>query len=353
MHTCLVALGSNLGDSSELLRKSAQQLDEHPQIQLGRCSRWYRTLPFGGPPGQAEYLNGAAQLRTNLPPHGLLDVVQRCEIALGRTRSERWAARTIDLDLLLVDDFVLDTPTLVLPHPHMSYRQFVLKPAAEVAPEMVHPKTGWTVHQLYENAQRKPSYVALAGLTGVDKTTLAQAVCRRLSCRMITEPVDENPESECRSSPFRRAWKAESDLLQRRAELLKVAYFMNEDQILISDFWFDQSVAFASRWFNEDQLGAYRWQWTALKENIIKPNLVVLLYATPEQRLSRTKRRDRLDEGVFTKESLDHLHGVLENQTSQSGVGPVTHIDVDSTDAADQITVAVKALFSPCIDDGS
>ena len=99
-----------------------------------------RDRPIGGPAGQEPFLNAAALLETSLPPAELLARLQRIELHLGRTRETRWAARTLDLDLLLYDNLVLNTPYLTLPHPRMAFRRFVLEPAAEVAPEMAHPR---------------------------------------------------------------------------------------------------------------------------------------------------------------------------------------------------------------------
>ena len=96
-----------------------------------------RNRAVGGPAGQRAFLNAAARLETSLPPAELLARLQRIEWHLGRTGAKtRWAARTLDLDLLLYDDLVLSTPYLTLPHPRMAFRRFVLEAAAEVAPEM-------------------------------------------------------------------------------------------------------------------------------------------------------------------------------------------------------------------------
>ena len=101
-------------------------------------------------------MNAAALLETDLPPAALLAALQDIERRLGRIRAERWGPRTIDLDLLLYDQLELETPELILPHPRMSFRRFVLGPAAEIAAEMAHPVCGNTIGGLVTAALGRP-----------------------------------------------------------------------------------------------------------------------------------------------------------------------------------------------------
>jgi 2-amino-4-hydroxy-6-hydroxymethyldihydropteridine diphosphokinase len=151
MAWCLLALGSNLGDRAELLCRAIDALSRLPHTRLTARSSWHETQPQGGPPGQGPFLNGAALLSTTLSPEALSSELLRIETALGRVRGERWGPRTIDLDLLLYDHEMRDAPELTLPHPRMASRRFVLAPAVEVAPWMVHPTSGWTIAQLLAN----------------------------------------------------------------------------------------------------------------------------------------------------------------------------------------------------------
>lgn len=140
MQLAAIALGSNLGESQQILEAALARLDATPSIQVTARSPWYRTAPVGPP--QPDYLNGCALLATTLEPEALLDVLLATEAQFGRVRTTRWGARTLDLDLLLMGDRILDTPRLQLPHPRLTERAFVLVPLAAIAPDWVEPRSG-------------------------------------------------------------------------------------------------------------------------------------------------------------------------------------------------------------------
>jgi 2-amino-4-hydroxy-6-hydroxymethyldihydropteridine diphosphokinase len=162
MANCLIGLGSNLGDRGAHLEEALEQLRLLTQTQFGAASSFRDTQPAGGPQSQAPYLNAAATIETSLTPQQMLAELQRIEIQLGRVREERWGPRTIDLDLLLFDQIELETPELTLPHPRMSFRRFVLEPAAEIAAEMVYPINGWTIAELLAHSNKGLRRICLA-----------------------------------------------------------------------------------------------------------------------------------------------------------------------------------------------
>ena len=127
--------GSNLGDSRRLLRDALDALGD----QVAGVSPLYETEPVGGPPGQPNYLNVVVELDTDQTPRELLGLARRLEAAAGRERAERWGPRTLDVDVLLVGDMRVDEPDLVVPHPRMHERRFVMAPLADLAPELVPP----------------------------------------------------------------------------------------------------------------------------------------------------------------------------------------------------------------------
>ena len=127
-----LGLGSNLGDRWQYLREAVAALPDVVAV-----SPVYETSPVGGPEGQGPYLNVVVELSTELTPRELLEVAQSLEAAAARERTQRWGPRTLDVDVLLVDDLAVDEPDLVVPHPRMWERRFVLAPLADLAPELL------------------------------------------------------------------------------------------------------------------------------------------------------------------------------------------------------------------------
>ncbi len=141
MHTAFVALGGNLGDPQSTLRQGITALADLPQGRLVATSSLYRSAALGHA-DQPDFVNAVAQLSTELAPQPLLAALLAIEKRFGRERSFRNAPRTLDLDLLLYDAQTIDEPELVVPHPRMHERAFVLAPLLEIAPGCVIPGKG-------------------------------------------------------------------------------------------------------------------------------------------------------------------------------------------------------------------
>ena len=145
-HTAYVALGSNLGDKEANLRR-ALELVQQRGVEVVKTSSFICTEPYGVT-DQPQFLNGVCEVRTSLAPLALLHTLLEIEQEMGRVRLRHWGERNIDLDLLLYEDVVMDTPELILPHPDMQNRDFVLLPLAEIAPEIIHPTLQKTISEL-------------------------------------------------------------------------------------------------------------------------------------------------------------------------------------------------------------
>ena len=147
---CYIAIGSNLDRPVDKARTAVRALADLHDSELVRVSSLYSSKPMG-PADQPDYINAVALIRTTLPPLALLDALQAIELEHGRVRKEnRWGPRTLDLDVLLYGDQVIDTPRLTVPHYGMKIREFVLYPLQEIAPDLVLPD-GETLISLVDN----------------------------------------------------------------------------------------------------------------------------------------------------------------------------------------------------------
>lgn len=150
-----IGLGSNLGDREANLRQALEYLEQAPDTTVVRASSLYDTEPVGVE-DQPHFLNAVAQLDTQLTPRQLLWNLMLVERRLGRVRSKRWGPRTIDLDMLLYEDAVMEEDDLHLPHPELAKRSFVLVPLVELEPLLVHPVTGETMLSLLQRLGARP-----------------------------------------------------------------------------------------------------------------------------------------------------------------------------------------------------
>lgn len=153
-HTAYIALGSNMGDKEKYLNEAVEKLQHTSDCQVLKVSDFLVTAPYGGVE-QDDFLNGALALKTLLTPQELLERLHEIEQEAHRERLIHWGPRTLDLDILLYDDLVLDTPDLIIPHVEMHLRDFVLIPLAQIAPWKRHPVLGLTVSQMLADLQAK------------------------------------------------------------------------------------------------------------------------------------------------------------------------------------------------------
>jgi 2-amino-4-hydroxy-6-hydroxymethyldihydropteridine diphosphokinase len=157
-HTAYIAIGSNLGDRLANCRKGIQALDDHRRSWLQQCSRMYETEPVGYA-DQEWFINCVIEVRTILSPFALLDRTQTIQRSLGRVGDTiRFGPRILDLDILFYDNVILDSPPLIIPHPRMHERRFVLRPLCDLDASIVHPvlqqEVGYLLSQLPDDGPR-------------------------------------------------------------------------------------------------------------------------------------------------------------------------------------------------------
>jgi len=148
-HTAYIALGANMGDERAYLDGAVSALDSAQGCRVKKVADYIVTKPYGGV-DQNDFLNGALELETLLTPEELLALLHKIEAQAGRERKVHWGPRTLDLDILLYDDCVIDGPELTIPHKEMYFRDFVLRPLAQIAPYKMHPLLHKTVSRLLE-----------------------------------------------------------------------------------------------------------------------------------------------------------------------------------------------------------
>jgi len=195
MATALLGLGSNLGDREATLRAAVAAIDALPDVRVSRTSAFHRSRPVGGPAGQGEFLNAAATIETKTPPLRLLAELQDIESRLGRRATTvRWAARPLDIDLLLYGAEVIETPMLTLPHPRLTFRRFVLAPAVEVAARMLHPVIGWPLERLLLHLNAAADLVAIVSPSEKHRRHFGDIIVKRFQVRPATGPSFANAE---------------------------------------------------------------------------------------------------------------------------------------------------------------
>ncbi len=300
MAVCLLGLGSNLGDCAHLLTAAVQRLSDDPRTVVQRVSRWHPTTAIGGPPNQPDFLNGAVLIDTHLAVDALLQHVQSVEHQLGRRRIQRWDARPIDIDLLLYEDLVCDTPELQLPHPWMAVRRFVLEPAAEIAAHMLHPLLGWTVGQMATHLDQTPPRFALNGaFDSAILTRLAEATGAKLirdpllplpgeegsACNAVWRETDferfsGQPDDCATADPLlpesaRTFYAQQIEFLDRRHRRLTDSLWVNPIQPVISPFWLDESVLTALGGLKPREQESFEQQFVARMTTIAAPKLLI------------------------------------------------------------------------------
>jgi 2-amino-4-hydroxy-6-hydroxymethyldihydropteridine diphosphokinase len=326
MATTLIALGANLGDRQGNLQRAIAMLDRPPTQRVVAHSRWFSTAPIGGPAGQAEFVNAAARVETSLSPLQLLAAVREIEAELGRQRRERWAARCVDLDLLLFDDLILKTPELELPHPRMAFRRFVLEPAADVAADLLHPVIGWTIGQLLTHLNGAPNYLAVTGLPGVGKTGMAQAAAAATASIFVADPGPAAARLPLETAAA-QALAEEQSRWRQRSELLCRERWTTESPVIISDFWLRQSLAYSRLWQDEQQRLEFAAECRSMDTELVQPKLLVLL------------------DKPTVPESWKTVRTELRNLVYQCGRGPMLELDASRPDwALIELRAAVEAM---------
>lgn len=337
MATCLIGIGANLGDRSATLDAAVDRLSHNSRVRVLRRSQWLQTSAIGGPASQPEFLNGALVVETPLAPRAVLQLLHDVESALGRERKGHWHPRTLDLDLLLYDKLVVADDDLVVPHPRMAVRRFVLEPAAEVAADFCHPPTGWTVAQLLAHLNTSHQYAAVTSSSSALSTRLAVDIASRSGAQRIDLELNAtSAASAAGSTPpgwleLARTWASELDVERWRAVAAP-----GGNSWVVSNHWFAESRRAgdidhpAHDAVSSVAESAAAWQ--ELNARVVQPRLILAV----ERRTSRAG-------GVgYSPAANEPVAAALAAELSRPGHGPVLLLDADDWDRA--VIEAIAAL---------
>jgi 2-amino-4-hydroxy-6-hydroxymethyldihydropteridine diphosphokinase len=385
MARCLIGCGSNVGQRREQLDRAVELLRFMPGVSLVSVSRYRETRPIGGPPSQPPFLNGACLIETDLGPHDVMGMLAAVENTLHRERGERWGPRTIDLDLLLYDDLVVNGEALTVPHPRMATRRFVLEPCAEIAPRVEHPLAGCTLQELLDNISKPHLHVAVAGVPGSGAPEVAAAIADATLARLVHAPAplppsafrsrdgDADADADARGSAelwIEREWHA---AVWPWARPLAADRWPADPHGTVADYWLETLRVAAMESLPPAAFERFDVEYAGVAAGTVAPDVVILLTIAPDvidERIAFLSRQTAPHTDVFSDlgsaavcasprlagAALTRLQERLACRLRRDGDGvrngrtslvPRAVVTIDASDlgkAADEAVAAVEAM---------
>lgn len=337
--TAYIGLGSNLGDREEYIRSALELLKANEHIEVARVSDIIETAPLGGVE-QPKYLNAIAEVSTTLSAEDLHKKVTNIESSLGRVRRDKWSPRTIDLDLLLFGSEIMKLPDLIVPHPQMHLRSFVLKGLCQLNGDLLHPVIKEPMKKLamrlngadFVLNQDSPQLVSVAGIIGVGKTTLAKGLSKLFGCEVLLEPYDTNPFlPDVYAGRKELALDSQLYFLTNRVSQLS-RKLLSPGQIVISDYIFNQDRIYAGQLLNARQIELYDKIYGPLSAEISEPVLVIYLQDSSKNCMKRIHGRGRPYEQIIEVKFLDALSRDYEQLFAEWKTCPVIQLTISEFD---------------------
>ena len=350
-----ISLGSNKGDKFKNLQEAINQI----YLYTGNVkiiSKVYKTPSFGFQ--SEDFLNACILIETELPPSKLLKQILKIEKSLGRVRTKknRYTDRTIDIDILFYSDQIVETKNLIIPHPEIQNRKFVLQPLSEIASEINHPVFNKNVTQLLDECQdkstiehiniwlKKPSkkfqfencnYIAIEGNIGAGKTSLAKRIAHDFNAKLILERFADNPflpkfyeDSQRYAFPLEMSFLADR-YQQISDDLAQLDLFKD---FIVSDYDIFKSLIFSKITLQEDEFNLYRKLFYLMYKDIAKPDIYVYLYQNTDRLKANIKKRGRKYEQNIDADYLEKINsGYLEFLRNQTEIKS-TIIDISNRD---------------------
>ncbi|MDB4292311.1 2-amino-4-hydroxy-6-hydroxymethyldihydropteridine diphosphokinase [Maribacter sp.] len=330
LNTAYLSLGSNLGDKANFLQHALFALQERAGDIL-RISPVYESSSWGF---EAEnFLNCCITIKTELAPQVLLATILNIESSLGRKRLEEdgYIPRTIDIDILYYEKETMVFENLVIPHPELPFRKFVLRPLADVAPQFYHPILNKdsrnllqecrdkgtlekTTYRLFKNRRSLFShlgFIAIEGNIGAGKTTLARKISEDFNAKLVLERFADNPFlPKFYEDQSRYAFPLEMSFLADRYQQFTddTTQYDLFKSFMVSDYDIYKSLIFAQVTLQKEEFGLYRKLFNLMYKEVKKPKIYVYLYQTTERLLENIKKRGRDYEQNIEAEYLDKIN---------------------------------------------
>lgn len=310
-----LSLGSNLGNRYATLQKALFRIQREVGDILAISSVYEN--PAVGFEGD-DFLNICIALVTPLSPSELLQAVLRIEKDFGRDRTQNtgYQSRTLDVDIILYGKQIINTPDLIVPHPQMQHRKFVLKPLADIAPQLYHPVLNKDIRNLLQECRdksklKKTSYklfrnrsglfsqlqfIAIEGNIGAGKTTLSKMIAEDFNAKLVLERFADNPFlPKFYEDQMRYAFPLEMSFLADRYQQFTddTSQFDLFKNFMVSDYDIFKSLIFAKITLQADEFNLYRKVFSFMYKEVKKPDIYLYLYQNTERLLANIKKRGR------------------------------------------------------------
>ena len=348
-----ISIGSNQGDKLQNIQNAVNLItDKIGAVQ--KIASVYKTpaLGFDG----AEFYNTCIKVSTYLPPESLITTLLDIEKELGRARknTEAYIDRIIDLDIVLFDDEIIFSKNLIVPHPRMLERKFVLVPLVEIARNTIHPIEKKHLYICLENCNdsseitvikerlkrpipitEKYNYIAIEGNIGAGKTSLANMMSDEFNAKIVLERFADNPFlPKFYEDNERYAFPLEMSFLADRYQQLSddLAQFDLFKNFIVSDYYIFKSLIFAQVTLQKDEYKLYRKMFDLMYKEITKPDLYVYLYQNTDRLLENIKKRGREYEQNIEASYLQKIHDGYSNFIKTEQDLNILIIDVSDLD---------------------
>ncbi|MDT7829586.1 2-amino-4-hydroxy-6-hydroxymethyldihydropteridine diphosphokinase [Pricia sp. S334] len=330
LKTAYLSLGSNLGDPLGHLQDAVFALQKKAG-DIERISPVYQSSSWGFESN--DFLNACLSIKTQLSPHQLLETALKIELDLGRVRHNEhgYQDRIIDIDILYYERETVVSEQLIVPHPELPFRKFVLKPLADIAPQFYHPVLNKDTRNLIQESRDRgrlektefrlfkdrgevfshTNFIAIEGNIGAGKTTLATKIAEDYNAKLVLERFADNPFlPKFYEDKSRFAFPLEMSFLADRYQQFTddTSQYDLFKSFMVSDYDIYKSLIFARITLQQDEYALYRKLFRLMYKEVKKPRIYVYLYQTTERLLENIKRRGRDYEQDISAEYLEKIN---------------------------------------------